>query len=44
LLISETHFTTKKSSTTEALSTEPYYNPIWIPYYDPYHKKISYGV
>jgi exonuclease III len=28
LLISETHFTTKKSSTTEALSTEPYYNPI----------------
>jgi hypothetical protein len=21
----------------------PNYNPIWIPYYDPYHKKMSYG-
>jgi exonuclease III len=43
LFISETHFTTK-SSTTEAPSTELNYNPIWIPYYDPYHEKMSYGV
>jgi hypothetical protein len=43
LLISETHFTTKKSSTTEAPCTQPNYNPILIPYYDPYHEALPPG-
>jgi hypothetical protein len=33
----------RKSSTTEAPSTEPNYNPSSIPYNDPYNEKISYG-